>query len=917
MAIIYGKNTAVDYAAGNLASFGKSYSRMGAAPLDMTEVWYDKAALEEYAAYRGVEQADGSYDTSSVTSYVGQRVVFVDETANKVYNYSIQLDGSLKEIGTSPVGDNKSIAVAADGTVSLKGIDGLVFEREVDVLDENGEPTGEKKTEEVKYQPLMTKAGLTWVEPSKTTVEGLALLIEALSADVKALETKVGKAAEGEEAATGLFKAVADEAKAREDADKALGGRIDELSEAVEAIDFIDETELATALEPYAKTADVNKTLEDYAKTADVNTALSGKVDASTYATDKKALEDEDAAIREIAEEAKSLVDDFLTGTDTDGVVNKLKEIQAELEKLGDVVDLEAALALKADLSYVNEELAKKQNVIAENTYDAYGSAATAEQNAKNYADGLASNYDAAGSAEQAFEDAKDYADGLASNYDAAGAADDVKDYADETFATKAYVGTIPSSYADQKDIIAYVNKKAEETLAAAQGGSSETAASVKLALDNYKTENEPKFEKLEGIEAGAEVNVIETVKVNGTALGVTDKTVNIDLGAYAKQADLDTVSAQANKGVQDAAKAQGAADAAAQAAGENASAITGLDTRLGTAEGKINEHTSTLATHATEYADLKGRVDGHDTAIAGKAAQADLEALQTTVGEHTTALGTLNTTTIPALQADINSKATNTALTEEINRATAAEQANAAEIAKIPGAIATAKEEAIGEVTKLANGAVAANTAAIENITKAETGAIAVAKAEALQAVSTLAEGQVKANKEAIAILNGEAGATGSVATIADARIAAALAGADTDFDTLKEMSDWLSTHKGSAAEMNTAILANASAIKTINETTIPAAITTANGYTDSAIAALKVAETYETKEDAGKKLQAAKDYTDTQIPAALAAYKVKDVDGVSLQLSDAGVASVKAVSTDLLVQGELELILNGGSAN
>lgn len=184
MAIIYGKNTAVDYAAGNLASFGKSYSRMGAAPLDMTEVWYDKAALEEYAAYRGVEQADGSYDTSSVTSYVGQRVVFVDETANKVYNYSIQLDGGLKEIGTSPIGDGKSIVVADDGTVSLKGITGLVFER--DILDENEEPTGEK--EAVQYQPLLTAAGLVWVEPSKTTVEGLATLIDALTKRVEAIE---------------------------------------------------------------------------------------------------------------------------------------------------------------------------------------------------------------------------------------------------------------------------------------------------------------------------------------------------------------------------------------------------------------------------------------------------------------------------------------------------------------------------------------------------------------------------------------------------------------------------------------------------------------------------------------------------------------------------------------------------------
>ena len=41
-------------------------------------------------------------------------------------------------------------------------------------------------------------------------------------------------------------------------------------------------------------------------------------------------------------------------------------------------------------------------------------------------------------------------------------------------------------------------------------------------------------FKKLKGIAAGAQVNVIETVKVNGAALVPTDKAVNIDLGAYA-----------------------------------------------------------------------------------------------------------------------------------------------------------------------------------------------------------------------------------------------------------------------------------------------------------------------------------------------------------------------------------------------
>lgn len=48
------------------------------------------------------------------------------------------------------------------------------------------------------------------------------------------------------------------------------------------------------------------------------------------------------------------------------------------------------------------------------------------------------------------------------------------------------YVGAIPSdeAYADITTVIGYVNKKAEETLNAANGGSSESAASVKASLD-------------------------------------------------------------------------------------------------------------------------------------------------------------------------------------------------------------------------------------------------------------------------------------------------------------------------------------------------------------------------------------------------------------------------------------------------
>ena len=97
--------------------------------------------------------------------------------------------------------------------------------------------------------------------------------------------------------------------------------------------------------------------------------------------------------------------------------------------------------------------------------YDAAGAAATAEQNANAYADGLAKNYDAAGAAAQALVDANAYADGLASNYDEAGAAaqalTDAKAYTDsaitelnlsETYAAKEVEGTIATLVGEDKD---------------------------------------------------------------------------------------------------------------------------------------------------------------------------------------------------------------------------------------------------------------------------------------------------------------------------------------------------------------------------------------------------------------------------------------------------------------------------------
>ncbi len=108
-------------------------------------------------------------------------------------------------------------------------------------------------------------------------------------------------------------------------------------------------------------------------------------------------------------------------------------------------------------------------------------------QSAKDYADGLAGNYDAAGAADGALASAKSYTDTEVAKANSAAAAAQA-----DVDALETYVGTIPEGYSES-NVVAYVNKKAEETLASATGGSSESAASVLASLNTYKSENDPK----------------------------------------------------------------------------------------------------------------------------------------------------------------------------------------------------------------------------------------------------------------------------------------------------------------------------------------------------------------------------------------------------------------------------------------
>ena len=152
----------------------------------------------------------------------------------------------------------------------------------------------------------------------------------------------------------------------------------------------------------------------------------------------------------------------------------------------------------------------------------------------------------------------------------------------DEVDALEVYVGTIPADYTES-NIVAFIQKRAEEVLAAAQGGSSETAASVKTALDNYIALNDPK---------------------------VTQNSEDIAaiMGDYLKKADKDELAGD----IADNAAEILRIDAALKAAVENDGA--GLDSIKELATW-IEEHGEEAAGYAAAIQALQGLVG--NTAVA------------------------------------------------------------------------------------------------------------------------------------------------------------------------------------------------------------------------------------------------------------------------------------------------------------
>lgn len=168
-------------------------------------------------------------------------------------------------------------------------------------------------------------------------------------------------------------------------------------------------------------------------------------------------------------------------------------------------------------------------------------------------------------------------------------------------------VGEIPDGYTEET-VIAYINKKAEETLASATGGSSESAASVLAALNTYKAENDPK------VKANTDAIAAETTARTeaDTALSNRIKAVEDD---YLKAVDKTELEGK----IADAVKAHDESDAAHATLFK---ALNDKDTALQNEIDALEDKVGTVPENKTVVemiADAQTAATYDDTVLAGK----------------------------------------------------------------------------------------------------------------------------------------------------------------------------------------------------------------------------------------------------------------------------------------------------------
>lgn len=349
--------------------------------------------------------------------------------------------------------------------------------------------------------------------------------------------------------------------------------------------------------------------------------------------------------------------------------------------------------------------------------------------------------------------------------------------------ALEAYVGTIPSdeAYADITNIVAFIQKRAQEVLAQAQGGSSETAASVKAALDAYIALNDPKVEQ--------NAEDIATI-----------------MGDYLKNADKEELAGNIATNAGEIARI----DAALKLAVENDGA--GLDS--------IKELATWIEEHGTEAAGYAAAIDAlellvGDTAVATQIANA-------IAAENLAQYA--KTADIEDTLAKIDTQGTVTdAINAAISSLAIGDYAKAADLTALAA-----------RVTTLENAGYQNNAQVVASI-EAAIAALKLSETYDAKGAAATAETNAKAYADGLANNYDPKGA----AATAEANAAAALAAAKT------ELTNAINDAKTFASNQDAVVLAEAQKAATAAETNAnahsDANLATAKSYTDEAYNAIQ----------------------------------------------------------------------------
>ena len=462
-----------------------------------------------------------------------------------------------------------------------------------------------------------------------------------------------------------------------------------------------------------------------------------------------------------------------------------------------------------------------------------------------------------------------------------------IGDNADAIDELSEYVGTIPNvpdedgnnKYADL-DVIGYINKKAQETLAAASGNSSETAASVKGQLDDYIGENNTRVKAIEDDVAAikdAENGILKQAKdyadgladnydEKGAAAGVqtaleaeiAKKVDKVEGKSLIDDTEIARLATLANYD-----DTQVKADIAKKADAE------AMATELGKKVDKVDGKELIATSEIERLATLKNY---DDTALAGRVTTAEgkITALETESAKH--ALKT-EVEAVDAKFADYNTTVAQKAIDDAQDARIKAIEDDYLVEADI------ANFETKANVQKVADDLAAYvesnNTAVADRYTKEEAdGKFALKGADAYDDEEV--RGLISANADAIAAEKEraegvEAGLQTQINTIMN--------NPDTEgvINSINEFTQYVKDHGTIADGFRTDIDKNKEDIAT-----------NAKAIADQATSD---AATYETKTDASAKLAEAKEYADDAVATEKSAREAKDAELL---------AAIEAAKTD-----------------